>query len=234
MLNFNSDKNDLNVKKLIITASGGPFLNYNNKQLENVTISDAIKHPRWNMGHKISVDSATLMNKALELIEAHHLFGMKVDAIIHPQSVVHAILEIENVDKAESKSFAFLSQPDMRLHIAHSISHENYLSWGEDELNIENLQFDFQDIDRNRFPFIEMAHDIINNDAHLATIFNLAGEIVVDLFLRGRIRFVEIVSYVHKIFNNYSDIKKFNSIEEIMSTDYEIRTRCIEDFAGVI
>ena len=254
----NNEKN--NIEKLIITASGGPFLNYSLEELKLVTVEDAIKHPRWNMGNKISIDSATLMNKALELIEAHYLFGLKVEAIIHPQSVVHAILlnrsDISNEkivindnlvceileasrisDVLEKLSLmrcfnksiisgVFASLPDMKTHIAYSFFYPEVSLFKEEKLDFDNLQLTFQEIDRKRFPFIGMAHNIIDNAHHLAIVFNAAGEIAVDLFVRNKIEFVEIFDCVEKIFNNNLNFKKPISIEEIIESDFIVREKC--------
>lgn len=256
-LNYNEINN---IEKLIITSSGGPFLNYSFEELRLVTIQDAIKHPKWNMGNKISIDSATLMNKALELIEAHYLFGLKVEAIIHPQSIVHAILlskininkqhipmnddalfeiahrpevnsifvKLSNLQPFNGSviSGIFSSFPDMRAHIAHSVFYPQISLFKEEKLDFNNLQLTFKEIDQSRFPFIKIAHNIIDNANHLAIVFNAADEIAVDLFMQHKIKFIEIFDYVERFFNNNLNFKKACSIEEIIEIDFLVREKC--------
>jgi 1-deoxy-D-xylulose-5-phosphate reductoisomerase len=218
---LNDKKNPVNIediKKIIITASGGPFLNYNITQLEDVTLSDAIKNPNWKMGAKISVDSATLMNKALELIEAHYLFKLPVETVIHPQSIVHAIIQKHNDEEIQ-----FISPPDMKIHIAHGLFYPHKSIYKHSQIQTSILSF--QKIINHPFPFIDIAHEIIKNDNHLAILFNLAGEIAVQQFIDGKIKFLEIKSLVLKLLEKYSCYDKPSSVEEIIEIDYKIRLK---------
>jgi 1-deoxy-D-xylulose-5-phosphate reductoisomerase len=207
-------------KSLTITATGGPFINFNKQQLNNVTLKQAIKHPVWNMGKKISIDSATMMNKAFEMIEAKFLFNLKdheINSIIHPQAIVHALVNYEN-----GVSTAILNRPDMKIPISslffkfnHSLSNQlNSVFDGDTKL-------EFFQIDEKRFPAIRIGYNVMKQGGLMPHVFNYLNEILVNLFIKGKIRFTDIVSLneinIEKVFNKNSNISnpKYNDIKDI-------------------
>ncbi len=186
------------VEKLLLTASGGPFLETPLERLHNVTPDEACAHPRWKMGRKISVDSATFMNKALELIEAAYLFDLpesRIEVVVHPQSVIHSL-----VSYVDGSVLAQLGTPDMQTPIAHA------LSWpeGRVQTNVSRLDLfeigtlDFRRVDDSRFPAINLARRALNEGLAATVVMNAANEIAVEAFLDGRCRFTDIVEIVRR------------------------------------
>ena len=209
------------IRKIYITASGGPFLNLDKKSFKKVLPNQAIKHPKWKMGKKISVDSATLMNKVLEVIEAVKLFSINLDKfkiIVHPQSLVHSIIELKN-----GLRIFLYHEPDMRIPIANAIEDLNK--------NLENFDFNrkeisnkltFYPVDKAKFPVEEIIKKInVNNSSPI--LINAANEIIVDQFLRKKIKFTEIFKYLKLFLNSFDYIKtsktKANSIEKVKKID---------------
>ena len=179
------------IDKLILTASGGPFLNKDKTELEHVTIADALKHPNWKMGNKITIDSATMMNKGLEIIEAFWLFGLpkeKIEVIIHPQSIIHSMVEfIDGSIKAQ------MSSPDMKLPILYALTFPeryNFSSVKTDFARINKLTFFEPDFDK--FTCLKMAYHAIEEGGTAPCILNAANEVAVEKFLSGKIRFTQI------------------------------------------
>ena len=179
---LDSDKNTEDVSKIIITASGGPFLNKKISQLSKVTKKEALNHPNWEMGAKITIASASLVNKCLELIEAKYLFNLNedfFDLVVHPQSIIHSI-----VTYIDGSSICQMSNPDMRVPIAHALSvHENRLSLNFSEIDFSSLKLTFEEIPEDRSELVNIARDICNLGGSSATIFNSANEIAVQSFL---------------------------------------------------
>ena len=209
------------ISKIYITASGGPFLNLDKKSFKKILPNQAIKHPKWKMGKKISVDSATLMNKVLEVIEAVKLFSISLDKfkiIVHPQSLVHSIIELKN-----GLRIFLYHEPDMRIPIANAIQDLNK--------NLENFDFNckgisnkltFFPVDKTKFPVEGIIKKInINNSSPI--LINAANEIIVDQFLRKKIKFIEIFKYLKLFLNNNEYIKtskiKANSIKKVRKLD---------------
>lgn len=180
-----------------LTASGGPFRDYTLAQLKTVTPEQAVAHPNWRMGAKISVDSATLMNKGLELIEAHYLFGLPADtlsAVIHPQSIVHALVEM-----VDGSVLAQLSTPDMRTPIAYALAYPDRISTPVRKLQLTEIQnLSFSAPDEVRFPALKLAKQALLQGGSAPTILNAANEIAVARFLRGEIAFIDIPAIVEK------------------------------------
>lgn len=181
------------VRSLILTASGGPFLDVSATDFRHITPSQAVRHPRWNMGAKISIDSATLVNKALEVIEAHWLFGVSIDSIevvVHPQSIVHAA-----VDFVDGAMIAHLSQPDMRGPIAYALDYPNdRLTEVLPRLSLSEIgRLDFRPLDAVKFPAVELAKATVRAGGAMSAVFSVANEVAVDAFLHGRLRFDRIV-----------------------------------------
>ena len=184
-----------NVRRLVITASGGPFWAHPDLDLDQVTVEQALNHPRWSMGPKITVDSATLMNKGLEVIEAHHLFAVDLDAIsvvIHPQSVVHSLVEF-----VDGSLKAQLGRPDMRLPIAVALSYPDRLPDAVEPTLIEELSgLEFHALDEKRFPSVRLAREAARAGHGRPAVLNAANEEAVSAFLAGEIPFSGIVRAV--------------------------------------
>jgi len=209
-------------QSITITASGGPFLNLKYSQLKNIKPKHAIKHPIWKMGKKISIDSSTMMNKALEIIEAKYLFNLnssQINAIIHPQSIVHAIINHRN-----GASTALLYQPDMKVPISSLFfSFDNY-SKKQKILSLTDVsKLEFLEIDNKKFPAINLAYQVLEIGGLAPNIFNYLNEILVQKFLNGKISFIDIINYNYEnleraLKNNknipipsYNDIRSINS-----------------------
>ena len=183
------------VRRLILTASGGPFLGKTRAELATITPEQACRHPKWSMGRKISVDSATLMNKGLEVIEAHHLFGMPADAIevvVHPQSIVHSM-----VDYCDGSVLAQMGEPDMRTAIAYGLSHPERIDSGVKTLDFRTLgRLEFQTPDTETFPCLSLAYAAIGRGGNAPAVLNAANEVAVMAFLEGRLPFLAIPDIV--------------------------------------
>jgi len=204
------------VSRLVLTASGGPFYARPEVDLERATVAEALNHPRWTMGPKVTVDSATLMNKGLELIEAHHLFGValdRIDVVIHPQSIVHSMVEF-----IDGSSKAQLGQPDMRLPIAVALAYPDRLRGVVEPLSVPTLgSLDFAPLDPVRFPAPGLARRAAASGAPYPAVLNAVNEEAVGAFLRGEIRFPGILRAVESALEHYRG--SGSSLEEIMEAD---------------
>lgn len=213
------------VASLILTASGGPFLRKSLGELQAVTPAEAIKHPRWQMGPKISVDSATLVNKALELIEAHYLYAVcpdRLSAIIHPQSLVHAIVNVK-----DGTSIFQAAVPDMREPIAFALDYPRpRIQTLVSELDLGRIgNFQFEDIDHQRFPIIKLALDCMEQGSLSCLLLNEANEYAVAAFLAGRLRFVDIVPFIEDMLAQDISVS-INSLLDIYAIQAEIKRLC--------
>lgn len=179
------------VRRLVLTASGGPFREWSREQMAAATPAQAVAHPNWSMGAKISVDSATLMNKGLELIEASHLFAMpedKIEIVVHPQSVIHSL-----VDYADGSVLAQLGVPDMRVPIAYTLAWPERMETPCAALDLAKIaRLDFQPPDAERFPALRLTRECLRQGGSAATVLNAANEVAVAAFLEGRIGFLDI------------------------------------------
>ena len=204
-----------------LTASGGPFREFTLAELKTVTPQQAVAHPNWRMGAKISVDSATLMNKGLELIEAHYLFHIppeKLSAIIHPQSIVHALVEF-----VDGSVLAQLSNPDMRAPIAYALSYPDRIETPVAKLDLAALgKLTFETPDEVRFPALRLARQTLKAGGAAPTILNAANEIAVARFLRGEIAFLDIATVVEKALETIGQ-KMPSSVDEIFNLDARVR-----------
>jgi 1-deoxy-D-xylulose-5-phosphate reductoisomerase len=184
------------VARLVLTASGGPFLRADLASLAQVTPAQAVAHPNWVMGRKISVDSATMMNKALEVIEAHYLFGFaanKIDVLVHPQSIVHSMVEM-----TDGSVMAQLGTPDMRTPIAVGLAHPARMHVDSPRLNfLTTKPLEFLELDPQRFPCLQLAYDALAGQAGASAVLNAANEVAVDLFLNGALRYTDIYRLCH-------------------------------------
>jgi len=205
------------VKKVILTASGGPFLHYPVKDLVRVTPEEALMHPKWRMGRKVSIDSASLMNKGLEAIEAHWLFNIPMDNIeivIHPQSIIHSMVEY-----VDGTIIAQLSTPDMRIPIAYALSYPERLKVQVPPLNlIETGKLTFLKPDYEKFPCIKLAYEAMDSGGTMPAVLNASDEVAVACFLEGKIRFTEIPTIIRKTMESHKVIP-IKDIEEIQNTD---------------
>lgn len=183
------------VRRLVLTASGGPFLGMQREQLRDITPEQACRHPKWSMGRKISVDSATLMNKGLEVIEAHHLFDMPTDAIevvVHPQSIVHSL-----VDYHDGSMLAQMGLPDMRTAIAYGLSYPDRIDTGVKALDLAAIsRLDFSAPDCRTFPCLGLAYKAIQRAGNAPAVLNAANEIAVARFLQGSLKFLAIADVI--------------------------------------
>ncbi len=180
------------VRRIVLTASGGPFLRYTPEQLARVTVEEALKHPNWSMGPKITIDSATMMNKALEIIEARWLFDLapeQIDVVVHPQSIVHSLVEF-----VDGSVIAQLSPPDMKLPIQYALSYPRRRPGPAARLDFSRmLQLNFEPADAKRFEALELGHQAARAGGTTGAVLNAANEAAVELFLSGRIGFTKIV-----------------------------------------
>lgn len=209
------------IEKLILTASGGPFRNATLEHMKNVTPQEAVKHPVWSMGSKISIDSATMMNKGLEVIEAHFLFQMpeeKIDVLVHPQSVVHSMVEY-----CDGSILAQLGSPDMRTPIAYALAWPARMAVPCEKLDlVKKGPLSFEAPDPVRFPALRLAREALRKGGTLPTILNAANEIAVDAFLKGRISFLDIARIVEETMTA-SDIAPIADLEIVYASDAAAR-----------
>ncbi|MGN0031344.1 MAG: 1-deoxy-D-xylulose-5-phosphate reductoisomerase [Candidatus Gastranaerophilaceae bacterium] len=215
------------VEKLIITASGGPFLNKTVADMKNATVSEALAHPRWNMGRKITVDSATLMNKGLEIIEAHHLFNMpydKIDVVVHPQSIVHSAIEY-----VDGSVIAQLGLPSMHIPIQYAITYpERFAGIKSKSFSFSEIaRLDFEKPDYNKFPSLNFAYHAGKTGGSATVCLNAANEEAVFAFLDGKIKLYDIYSITEEMMNSHNVLQN-PTIDEIFDIDNEIRIKTQE------
>ncbi|MBI5483701.1 MAG: 1-deoxy-D-xylulose-5-phosphate reductoisomerase, partial [Deltaproteobacteria bacterium] len=206
------------IEKIILTASGGPFLNTPAEQLATVTVRDALNHPNWSMGRKITIDSATMMNKGLEVIEARWLFDVPVEKIavnIHPQSIIHSMVEY-----IDGCVIAQLGTPDMKAPIAYALSYPERVSTGVKPLDLTQFSgLTFYRPDMEKFRCLGLAYCAINAGESMPAVMNAANEIAVDAFLEGSIGFVQIAETIERTMNAHS-AHNLKSIEEVLKADH--------------
>ncbi|HEY6291255.1 MAG TPA: 1-deoxy-D-xylulose-5-phosphate reductoisomerase [Terriglobia bacterium] len=213
------------VRRVILTASGGPFLRWRKQDLDAVTPEQALKHPVWSMGGRITVDSATLMNKGFEVIEARWLFGLppeQVDVLIHPESIVHSMVEF-----VDGSVLAQLAVPDMRIPIQYALTHPDRLpgNGGALDLRLASLKhLHFEPPKRRKFPCLELAREAVDRGGALTCALNAADEIAVEAFLARQLRFPDIARVVAKVLEQTTPAR-LGSIEEVLDCDREARER---------
>ncbi|MBE6808074.1 MAG: 1-deoxy-D-xylulose-5-phosphate reductoisomerase [Ruminococcaceae bacterium] len=209
------------LRKILLTASGGPFFGKRKKDLENVTVKEALNHPNWSMGAKITIDSATLMNKGLEVIEAVHLFGISADNIevlVHRQSIVHSGVEL-----SDGAVIAQLGTPDMKLPIQYALTYPERSNYAFEKLDLFKIStLTFQKPDYETFRCLPLCIKAINEGGLAPTAVNGANEEAVRLFLEGKIKFLEIAELVEKALQNVNNKKEFN-LDDILETDKQAR-----------
>ena len=215
-----SEKNTNDVSKIIITASGGPFEGKKLLDLKDVTKKEALNHPNWDMGSKISIDSATLVNKCLELIEARYLFDLNekyFELVIHPQSIIHSI-----VTYIDGSSLCHMSNPDMKVPISHALSNSNRLPINFLEIDFSSLELSFKNFPSDRKNLENIAREICNVGGSSGTIFNAANEIAVQDFLLNKIKFNDIYEVIYRTFDAITVSNNLN-VEAIYEIDHQAR-----------
>jgi 1-deoxy-D-xylulose-5-phosphate reductoisomerase len=218
------------VERLILTASGGPFRERSLAEMAVATPREAISHPNWAMGSKISVDSATMMNKGLELIEAHHLFGLgeeRIEILIHPESIVHSLVAFE-----DGSVLAQLGQPDMRIPIAYTLGWPDRIHAPTPRLDLAAVaRLTFATPDAGRFPALRLARDALREGGAAPTVLNAANEVAVGAFLAGRLGFLDIAAVVERVLER-SSYRMIDELDSILSIDADARRHTEALIAG--
>jgi 1-deoxy-D-xylulose-5-phosphate reductoisomerase len=216
------------LRRIILTASGGAFRDLPAEKLASVTISDALKHPNWSMGQKITIDSATLMNKGLEVIEAHYLFGVdydNIDIVVHPQSIIHSLIEVQ-----DTSVLAQLGWPDMRLPLLYAMSWPDRLptNWEKFDL-VKAGDLTFRAPDRAKYPCIDLAYAAGRAGGSMPAVLNAANEQAVALFLAEKIHFLDIPKVIEKVCDKHrNDFNLTPSLDDILSADLWARQMVLE------
>ena len=208
------------ISKILITASGGPFREIPFEGLNKVTLKDALNHPTWNMGSKITIDSATLVNKCLELIEAHYLFDIpesQIDIVVHPQSIIHSMVTF-----VDGSTIAQMSNPNMEVPIANALGAGNRMPIQFDELNFSELNLTFEKIPDGREIIFDMAREVCNKKGNLGVIFNASNEMAVDAFVNQKINFSDIYKVIERTFNHFPG-SKIATLGDIFDYDKQAR-----------
>jgi len=209
------------IRRIILTASGGPFRDYALSDLEHVTPEQAVAHPNWSMGQKISVDSATMMNKGLEVIEAHWLFGLsneQIDVVLHRQSIIHSM-----VDYIDGSVLAQMGNPDMRTPIANALAWPNRIASGVKPLDLVEIgRLDFAKADHQHFPCLGLAYQALKAGGTSTAILNAANEVAVEAFLNRRIKFTEIASITERVLSNQS-ASSGDNLTQVLADDEQAR-----------
>ncbi len=218
---FQCLESDNPLEKVILTASGGPFRTFSMEQLRHVTKEQALKHPNWDMGAKITIDSATMMNKGFEVIEAKWLFGVRpeqIEVVVHPQSVIHSMVQFE-----DGAVKAQLGVPDMRLPIQYAFSYPKRIASSFDRLDFTQMTtLTFEQPDTEKFRCLALAYEALNQGGNMACIVNAANEIAVSAFLKEKISFIEISKLIEQTMNKVSFIKN-PTYDDYVATDTEAR-----------
>ena len=215
------------IKDVVLTASGGPFRQMSREQMRSVNLQQALKHPNWKMGPKVTIDSATLMNKGLELIEAKWLFGLpaeKIKAVIHPQSVVHGL-----VNFADGSCIAHMGSTDMRIPISYALDYPERMTWQVETLDLVKLsRLDFYEIDLDRFPCFKLAKTVLSSTPEHAVILNAANEVAVAAFLHDQLAYSEIAEVVDRALNRFSAVAVTKTLDDVIGLDCEVRNQMSE------
>lgn len=211
-------ENPKRVSRLILTASGGSFRDLSRDQLQGVTVEQALDHPNWSMGNKLTIDSATMMNKGLEVIEAHHLFNMpydRIECLLHKESIIHSMVEFE-----DTSVMAQLGSPDMRVPIQYAMTYPDRIPMQNAKpLRLEEIgTLHFEKMDFKRFKALALAYEAGRQGGTMPTVMNAANEVAVQLFMQGRIPFLQIEEIVERMMDNHQSISS-PDLEAILETD---------------
>jgi len=214
------------IRRIIITASGGPFRCKSLEEMERTTVAEALNHPTWNMGPKITIDSATLANKGLEVIECYHLFGVpleQIEVVVHPQSIVHSMVEF-----VDGSIIAQMASTDMRLPIQYALSYPERLPSPTEFLDFVQIgKMTFEQPDRKRFPCLELAYEAIRRGGTAPAVLSVANEVAVEAFLKEKIRFMDIPQEIEVALNEHEPIPEPN-LEAILGVEAETREKLRE------
>jgi len=215
------------VQRIILTASGGPFLRRDLETFDEISIEAALAHPTWKMGSKISIDSATMMNKGLEVIEAHHLFGLpadRIDILIHPQSIVHSMVEY-----VDGSFIAQLSTTDMKFPIQYALLYPERVEAPFARLDLAKIRtLDFLPVDPRRFPAVDMAYEACRTGGSMPAVLNAANEIAVERFLAGELSFTSIVEIVSRVLERHAGkVAPIGSVEDALEWDRWARNEAL-------
>lgn len=209
------------VEKITLTASGGSLRDFTDEKLHSATVEQVLDHPTWDMGAKVTVDSASLMNKALELIEAHWLFGVegeRLHALIHPQSIVHGMVEF-----VDGSVLAHLAMPDMKIPIQHALTYPNLRKGIAEQINWSQLSnLEFEEINHDRYGAIQLAYDVISRGGTAGAVFNAANEVVVNSFLQNALPFGSIIAIVEEVLKR-APIDEYIDFNSLVKADHETR-----------
>ncbi|MFV0424803.1 MAG: 1-deoxy-D-xylulose-5-phosphate reductoisomerase [Bacilli bacterium] len=221
-----SGENPKEVKKIILTASGGSFRNMNRDELKTVTVEDALNHPNWSMGQKITIDSATMMNKGLEIIEAHHLFNVdydNIDVVLHYESIIHSMVEF-----CDNSVMAQLGTADMTTPISYALSYPNRLPTKKAELDLVSIAtLNFKKLSFDRFPCVAYAYEAGKIGHTMPAVLNAANEVAVEAFLNKKISFLQIEEVIKNAMNNHKVVKN-PTLNDIIKVDGDVRAEVKE------
>ncbi|MCG3401311.1 1-deoxy-D-xylulose-5-phosphate reductoisomerase [Staphylococcus massiliensis] len=214
------------IKKVVITASGGPFRDLSRDELKDVTVEDALNHPNWSMGHKITIDSATMMNKGFEVIEAKWLFDLDIDqieTILHKESIIHSMVEFE-----DTSVMAQLGTPDMRMPIQYAFTYPERIKHDAPSLNLADIQkLHFNEMDLERYRCLKYAYDAIKVGGTMPVVLNAVNEVAVAKFLKGEISFLDIEHLIEKEMSEH-DVKLNPTLEDILEVDQYYKSKNYE------
>ncbi len=222
------------VKRIILTASGGPFLKTPRRLFDSITPEQALKHPVWRMGGRITIDSATLVNKGLEIIEAHWLFGVapqQIDVVIHPESIIHSMVEF-----VDGSVIGQLGVPDMRIPIQYALTCPDRVAVTGQELGLDLLaarRLHFEKPDTRRFPSLDLAREALVQGGIMPCVLNAADEVAVEAFLNNRLRFSSIPLLIEVVMRQMGSYRKVNSLEDVLEGDREARSRAAQAIAAI-
>ena len=219
-------ENKEDIKRLIITASGGSFRHLSREELENVSIEDALNHPNWKMGAKITIDSSTMMNKGFEVIEAHHLFDIpyeNISTILHKESIVHSFVEFN-----DSSIKAQMGNADMHIPILYALSYPKRLKYNN-ELNLYKTKLTFDEMDFDRYPCLKMAYDAANKGNIYPTVLNASNDMAVSLFLDGKINYLDIEKIIAEELSSAKHVEEL-SLEAILRVEKEVKEKIKEKY----
>ena len=221
-------ENKEDVKRLMITASGGSFRDLSREELLNVTLSDALKHPNWQMGAKITIDSSTMMNKGFEVIEAHHLFDIpyeKIDTILHPESIIHSMVEFK-----DSSIKAQMGVSDMRIPILYALTYPSRVVY-DNNLSLINRNLTFKELSFERFPCLKMAYEAGMKGNIYPTVLNASNEAAVNLFQQGKISYLAIEKIIVEALANTKEVEEL-SLDIILKVNKEVQEEILIKYGG--
>ncbi|MDE6407901.1 MAG: 1-deoxy-D-xylulose-5-phosphate reductoisomerase [Anaeroplasmataceae bacterium] len=221
------------IDKLLITASGGSFRNKTREELENVTVEDALRHPNWSMGPKITIDSATMMNKGFEVIEAHYLFDIDyehIEAIYHPESIVHSLVQFK-----DGSIKAQLGVSDMRIPIAYALAYPTHLNGEVERLDLKGCSLHFGELSKDRYPCLGYAYEAAKKSGLYLAVLNASNEAAVYLFLNKKISFLEIEHIIEKEISSLVYERSYTpSLEERITVGKEVYLKILKEYGEII